>query len=132
MPIAITPDLITAIAKVCHEANRAWCEISQDFTQPHWEMAPDWQKSSCRDGVLFHLRDKDAQPSASHDNWLKEKERSGWTYGPEKDTENKKHPCCVPYGQLPTAQQVKDLLFRSIVLALRGMCDESYGTPTGA
>lgn len=32
------------IAKVCHEANKAYCETLGDYSQPEWEAAPAWQK----------------------------------------------------------------------------------------
>ena len=34
------------IAKVCHETNRAYCQATGDFSQPVWELAPEWQKQS--------------------------------------------------------------------------------------
>ena len=69
-------------------------------------------------GVMFHVTNPDAGASASHENWLMEKEADGWKYGAVKDTEKKEHPCFVPYGELPREQQVKDALFISVVRAL--------------
>lgn len=106
------------IAKVCHEANRAYCESLGDNSQPSWEDASVWQKNSALDGVRYHLDNPDSQPSDSHENWLKEKEASGWVYGELKDPEKKTHPCMVPYNELPKAQQVKDAIFLSIVRAM--------------
>jgi len=111
------------IAKVCHEANRALCEAHGDFSQLPWDDAPSWQKLSCDAGVQFHLANPDAGPSASHDAWLDHKVADGWTYGTEKDPEKKTHPCIVPFGDLPPEQQAKDVLFRSIVHALRPLLD---------
>lgn len=107
------------IAKVCHEANRAYCTSLGDNTQLSWEEAPQWQKDSALKGVVFHLKNYGASPSASHDEWLKEKEATGWKYGPVKDPEKKEHPCFVPYNQLPKEQQAKDSLFIHVVNALR-------------
>ena len=39
------------IAKVAHEINLAYCESIGDNSQPTWELAPDWQKSSAINGV---------------------------------------------------------------------------------
>lgn len=36
-----------------------------------------------------------------HDVWAKTRIEQGWTYGTERDDANKKHPCLVPYDQLP-------------------------------
>lgn len=106
------------IAEVCHEANRAYCLALGDTSQPTWADAPDWQKASAVNGVLFHFANPEAGDAASHENWLKEKEAAGWKYGPVKDPANKEHPCFVPFDQLPKEQQAKDRLFRAIVHAL--------------
>jgi hypothetical protein len=102
------------IAKICHEANRAYCQTIGDNTQLPWEEAPAWQRESAVNGVEFSRANPDAPPSASHDSWLAEKERAGWKYGPVKDPDKKEHPCFVPYDQLPESQKVKDELFQAI------------------
>lgn len=109
---------IMMIAQMCHEANRVWCEINGDISQPSWEEAPDWQVASAMAGVKFHLDNPDAGDSASHDNWMKQKVAEGWVYGPVKDPEAKTHHCLVPFDQLPLVQQKKDRIFRSLVHAL--------------
>lgn len=112
---------IEQIAKVAHETNRAFCETIGDTSQPKWDVAPEWQKKSARDGVAFHLAQhamgKTPSPSASHDNWLADKKADGWKYGPVKDPDKKEHPCFVPYNELPVEQRLKDYLFGSIVAA---------------
>lgn len=110
-----TPELITDIARVCHEANRAWCASQGDSSQLPWEEAPEWQKESCIDGVMFHLEHPDAGPSGSHENWSQLKIKDGWVYGPVKNPDAKTHPCLVPYGDLPADQRVKDHIFTAIV-----------------
>lgn len=110
--------LATKIAQVAHEANRAYCATLGDFTQAPWEEAPDWQRSSAINGVLFQLSNMAVEPSASHENWLQHKRAEGWTYGPVKDPEKKQHPCMVPYHELPVEQRRKDSLFTAIVRAL--------------
>jgi len=109
---------IENIAKVCHEANRAYCQGIGDDSQPSWEDAPEWQRKSAVEGVKFNLANPDAPASASHDSWLAVKEADGWKYGPVKDADKKEHPCYVPYEQLPAEQQKKDALFKAIVAAL--------------
>lgn len=107
------------IAKICHETNRAYCQTIGDDSQPTWEDAPDWQKTSAINGVNFHLTNPGSKPSHSHEEWLKEKKATGWKYGPVKDPEKKEHPCFVPYDQLPPEQKAKDALFVAVVNALR-------------
>lgn len=109
---------INAIAKVCHDANRAYCQTIGDDSQLPWNDAPAWQIESAKKGVEFCLSNPDAPPSANHDSWLKEKEENGWKYGMVKDAEKKEHPCFVPYEQLPLEQKKKDALFKVIVFAL--------------
>lgn len=112
---------IPAIAKVCHQANKAFCESIGDHSQPDWENAPEWQQKSAIEGVKFNIANPYAPASASHDSWLKVKEADGWKYGPVKDAEKKEHPCFVPYEQLPVEQQLKDHLFKSIVKGLTAL-----------
>lgn len=108
---------INDIARVCHEANRAWCIANRDFSQPSWDDAPEWQKESAMNGVLFNQANPEAGDSASHDNWMAEKLADGWSWGIIKDAEIKTHPCIVPFDQLPREQQIKDAIFRAIVHA---------------
>ncbi len=105
------------IAKVVHEANRAYCQTIGDDSQVPWDNAPDWQRSSAVDGIEGILSGRIAHPEQSHESWLAEKQRTGWTYGPVKNAETKEHPCFVPYAELPANQRVKDAIFFGIVRA---------------
>lgn len=111
---------ILQVAQVSHEINKAFCESIGDMSQIDWDNAPDWQKNSAIDGVKFHIDNPSASPSASHDNWLKDKIKDGWKYGPVKDPNAKEHPCFLPYEQLPVSQQSKDFLFKQVVHSLKG------------
>lgn len=112
---------VEQIARICHETNRAYCQSIGDISQPAWELAPDWQRSSAIKGVQFHLHchemNERPSPSASHESWIEEKRHDGWIYGPVKDAETKQHPCFVPYEELPLSQRLKDYLFGAIVAA---------------
>lgn len=114
---------IEQIAKVCHEANRAYCESIGDASQKPWDDAADWQRDSAIKGVAFAIVNPDAPASAQHDSWLADKIAAGWVYGPTKSEETKEHPCVVPYDELPPEQQAKDYLFKSIVFALGRFVD---------
>ena len=109
---------VEKIARVAHEVNRAYCQALGDASQPIWDAAPEWQRSSAIKGVAFHLANPQAGPDHSHNEWLKEKADGGWKYGPVKDPEAKEHPCFVPYEELPTEQKAKDFLFRGVVHAM--------------
>lgn len=106
------------VARVAHEINRAYCNAIGDTSQPAWEDAPEWQRSSAEKGVAFIVANPDAAPSASHESWLEQKRADGWKYGPVKDPEKLEHPCFVPYDELPAEQRVKDHLFGAVVRSL--------------
>lgn len=112
------------IARICHEANKIYCETIGDLSQTSWPTSPAWQKTSAIKGVEFHLANPDAGVADSHNSWLDEKVRDGWKYGPVKDAEKKEHPCFVAYEELPAEQQAKDYLFRGIVHSLAPFVDE--------
>lgn len=115
---AITATDIEEIARVCHEANRAYCSSIKDNSQTDWYHAPAWQRESAINGVKFHIGNPGASASASHENWMAEKEAEGWGHGPVKDEALKTHPCMVPFKQLPLEQQRKDYLFKAVVNAM--------------
>lgn len=108
------------IARVAHEANRAYCLTIGDDSHAPWDAAPQWQKDSALAGVKFHAENPDAEPSGSHESWLEVKRADGWTYGAKKDPVKREHPCFVPFDELPEDQKMKDLLFLSVVRALLG------------
>jgi len=116
--------LVKDIAKICHEVNKIYCSSIGDDSQPSWEYAPEWQQQSAIQGVKFHIANPESSPSSSHDNWLKEKVSDGWIYGTVKNPEKKEHPCIVPFEELPTSQQTKDVLFKGIVDLTKSLLSE--------
>lgn len=113
--MAVSATNIEKIARVAHELNKVWCEFNGDHSQPDWQDAPEWQRSSAILGVQFHLENPDAGDSASHDEWMRVKLEDGWRYGPTKDPVAKTHPCLVEFEALSSEQRFKDTLFRSTV-----------------
>lgn len=55
---------------------------------------------------LLELAEKMAENV--HDVWAKTRIEQGWTYGSVRDDANKKHPCLIPYDQLPEEEKVYD------------------------
>lgn len=112
-----TEEEIEGVARVCHDANRAWQIASGDpAVSPPWDEAPDWQRASALDGVRKALGG--ATGEQLHQAWCDFKTGDGWVYGPVKDEDAKTHPCLVPYRELPPEQRRKDALFAAIVAAL--------------
>lgn len=110
---------IESIAKVCHQANKAWCESNGDLSQKDWDEAEQWQRESAIKGVTFRFENPNAPDSAQHDAWSRDKIEAGWKYGELKDATAKTHPCLVPFESLPEFQRKKDTLFAAICDALK-------------
>jgi hypothetical protein len=109
--------LIEFCARTAHEVNRAYCRAHGDGSQEPWEVAPDWQRSSARQGVRLILDGAVTAPEQLHESWLRTKAAEGWQYGPFKDVEKKVHPCFLPFAELPAFQRAKDHIFFAVVKA---------------
>ncbi|MCF8784132.1 RyR domain-containing protein [Rhodococcus ruber] len=106
-----------AIARICHEANRAvQIETGDPAVSPQWNDAPEWQRASAIEGV--EKAQAGATPEQLHESWCEFKRADGWVFGEVKDADAKTHPCLVPYSELPPEQRAKDALFQAIVHAL--------------
>lgn len=44
----------------------------------------------------------------THENWSLLRMRDGWIYGNHRDEIKKKHPCLIPYEELPEAEKDYD------------------------
>jgi hypothetical protein len=58
-------DKIEQIARMCHQTNKAWCELNGDNSKD-WDEAQQWQRDSAIKGVEFKLDN----PDAGHDNTM--------------------------------------------------------------
>lgn len=129
LPSTTTPlSNLDKVAVLAHEANRLWCLLHGDDSQPSYVDAPDWQKESAHNGVAKVASGEITTPEESHQSWSEQKISEGWQYGPVKDPEAKEHPCLVPYSDLPPEQKAKDSIFFGIV---KGLIDHfaSHGAP---
>jgi len=43
-----------------------------------------------------------------HEVWAQNRMNDGWTYGPVRDDATKRHPCLVPYEELPESEKNYD------------------------
>ncbi|MFB9991233.1 RyR domain-containing protein [Deinococcus oregonensis] len=120
--------LLTALlAQIAHETNRAYCQSIGDTSQPSWDAAPDWQKESAMKGIEGALAGN--TPEQQHQSWYAHKEADGWVYGEVKDPDAKRHPCMVPYAELPAEQQRKDHLYSAVVKAAFGALTDEQQAP---
>ena len=44
----------------------------------------------------------------AHDIWAAQRLSEGWTYGPERNDQQKQHPCLIPYADLPDSEKQYD------------------------
>lgn len=109
---------VEEIARICHEANRAYCRVHHDHSQLSWNEAPHWQHESAIKGVHFTQTNPNATPESQHQAWVADKQKDGWVYGKSKNPDTKEHPCIREYSELPEIQRKKDELFLAIVRAL--------------
>lgn len=109
---------IEDIARICHQANKAYCEAIGDYSNNDWEEAPRWQRESAIKGVEYRLKNLSASNASQHEQWMEIKRKEGWKHGPVKNSEKKEHPCFLPYNSLPEAQRLKDALFSNIIITL--------------
>lgn len=123
----MTQENIERTARICHEANRAYCESIGDMSQAPWNESQRWQRESAILGVQGSLEGN--SPEQSHQSWLRQKLQDGWTWGPTKDVERKTHPCMVEYKDLPDEQRLKDEIFITIVSVMKGYLHEPDAAP---
>ncbi len=109
------------IAKVVHQANKAYCEELGDFSQLNWEQTDTDIKRSATVGVAAVEANPGMSAVESHEGWMQFKLDNGWKFGEVKSEALKTHHCLVPFDELPEEHQIKDLLFVAIVNALSGV-----------
>ena len=110
---------IELMAKVCHEAIKAFCEGHGYYFNKSWDEADEWQRDATIQSVKYRLENPGASLASQHDAWTADKIAHGWRYGEIKDTNAGTHPGMVPYDQLPKIEKQKDALFIAIIEALR-------------
>jgi len=107
------------IARVVHEAMRAWQAANGQAASPPWGRGPKWMKDATAASVAWRIANPKAPASAQHEQWVAAKKADGWTFGTMKDGRKKTHPMLVPYAQLPEVEKRKDALVNAIVDALK-------------
>jgi len=44
----------------------------------------------------------------AHDVWASQRLDQGWTFGPQRCDDSRRHPCLVPYSDLPEVEKAYD------------------------
>jgi hypothetical protein len=107
------------IAKVCHAAHRAYCEVTGDTTQPAWDEASESERSGEIKLVRAAISNPEMTQQQQHESWREQMEREGWKKGKERDEDKMEDPAVVPFAELPPEQRRKGKLFLAVVRALQ-------------
>ena len=102
-------------------ALRAWKDLPEDLREANRAQVADipnkLQMLGCELAPAHGLRASDLQISDAqleslamreHARWMRERQRCGWTYAPQRDEARKRHPLLIPWEQLSAAEQEKD------------------------
>lgn len=108
------------IARVAHEAVRAWQTANGQDSAPAWSRAPAWMKAATLEAVHANTNGDLSTAAARHRQWVDEKKKAGWTFGTKKDARRKTHPLMVAYSQLPEVEKRKDALVSAVIESLTG------------
>jgi ryanodine receptor 2 len=68
----------------------------------------------------------------AHDVWAATRIAQGWSFGPSRDDAAKKHPCLVPYDQLPESEKEFDRKTAGETLKAILKLGYTIGEPDGA
>lgn len=109
------------IARVCHNVNRAYSKTLGETSLKPWDEEYEAQHKSLMTGVRNRIDNPGMTAEDAHTRWLEFKKSEGWVQGDVRDVAKKTHPNMVPYHLLPDAQQVKDVLFATIVDELKDL-----------
>lgn len=96
--------------------------LAEDF-KAAWKASRNYMVYASTEGLIYEphpidvddvLLDDDllelmeAIAENTHEVWAKERQKEGWTYGPERNDELKQNPDMVPYSDLPESEKEYD------------------------
>lgn len=71
-----------------------------------YEPRPIDTRSVSLPSELLELTERLAEHA--HDVWARQRMSDGWTYGARRDDQTKRHPCLLPYAELPESEKEYD------------------------
>jgi hypothetical protein len=83
-----------------------WCDLSSE------------QKQRAMDAVVKIYSEPTKTPEELHNLWMKPLLEDGWSAG-DFSLQNKKHPCIVPFHDLPASEILKDEIWSSMTELFR-------------
>lgn len=106
---------IADIARVCHEANRAFCIAKGDHTVSTWDMLPETVQLGIIDDVRYASTNPAVTPQQLHERWAERLVAEGWQRGAVHAPDLLESPDLVDYVELTDDAKSKQRLFCSIV-----------------
>ena len=110
----------------------AACHLAVHGHDPTWDKAPEYMRSAAFHTIYF-FETLDLPPEkmtleylaeVTHQVWLRDKTRCGWTYCETKNIEAKQHPDMVPYADLPECEKNKDRALISTYILFKQLLDK--------
>ena len=108
-------------ARAGNVALRPWEELGEDLRDANraqvadipnklyflgYELAPGSGIAPSR--MVIGPEQMETLSRREHDRWMAERQRQGWTYGPERDNARKHHPMLIPWEALSEEEKQKD------------------------
>jgi RyR domain len=106
-------------ARVCHAAHCALQAVQGESlpSPPGLDDLPAELRRIVIEGVRAARQGETAE--LLHARWVRAMAALGWTWGPERDPEGRRHPNMVPFWDLPPDERDKDELFAANATVLR-------------
>ena len=100
-------------ARVCHAAH---CALQAVQGEPLPSVPWDDLPAETRRIVIESIRAarQGEPPEQLHARWVRAMAALGWTWGPERDPERKRHPNMIPFWDLPPDERDKDEQFAAL------------------
>jgi hypothetical protein len=120
---------IRSIAAIAYEANRNLSVAQGDASHAPWAMLYSPIRERYVGAVQWVIDNPEASGATQHDAWCRSRIADGWIYGAELNRDAKIHPLLRPYDELPPEARAKDMLWKTIVLALKDIPDGDLPAP---